>query len=284
MVRRVLDSQVSRSKMRLLLHFYASGVLAMAAVLAIATARADDAELQKKLSNPVADLITVPFQYTATFDAGPLDGTQHILNIQPVYPSKLGSWNLINRLIVPLLSTPPTSTGDVRANGIGDIVYEGFFSPVGPSPVIWGVGPLVSLNSASKAELGSGHTSIGPALVVLSQRGPWSLGALLTQAWSVSGDERRPAVSQLQLQPIVSYTLDPRHTIGYSGTLVANWHARPSSQVWTVPLGMTYSILTHSPGSIPINYIFGGGCNVARPSGGGDLYLRFQINLIFSKQ
>lgn len=149
--------------------------------------------------------------------------------------------------------------------------------------MIWGAGPILQLNSASNASLGSGRTSAGPAIVVLRQSGPWSIGALLTQVCSFAGDDQRADVSQLQLQPLLSYTLDPKHTLGFSGTLVANWHARTSSEIWTVPLGMTYSILTRRPGSIPINFIFGGGYNIVGPREGGTSYVRFQVNLIFAK-
>ena len=43
-------------------------------------------ELAKKLQNPVSDLISVPFQNNTNFHYGPLNGTQNILNIQPVIP------------------------------------------------------------------------------------------------------------------------------------------------------------------------------------------------------
>jgi hypothetical protein len=259
-------------------------LLSWLVIFSARVAVAAEEDLQKKLANPVSDLIAVPFQYTGTFDVGPETGTQHTLNIQPVYPASLGAWNLINRLVVPFLSAPPAAPGQHRVSGLGDVVYEGFFSPAAPTGLIWAAGPLVMLNSSTDDRLGSGHTSLGPAIVTLRQSGPWSIGALITQAWSFAGDDRRPAISQFQLQPIVSYTLDPRHTIAFNGTMVANWHAHPASQVWTVPVGMTYSILTRRPGSVPTNFIFGGGCNIIRPAGGGDLFVRAQINLIFSKR
>lgn len=76
-------------------------------------------ELQKKLANPVADLISVPFQYTGTFNVGLLDKAQHTLNIQPVYPMKLNvEWSLIHRAIVPLLSMPELTPGQGSEQGM----------------------------------------------------------------------------------------------------------------------------------------------------------------------
>ena len=43
-------------------------------------------ELAKLAQNPVGNLISVPFQNNTNFNYGPLDGTQNILNIQPVIP------------------------------------------------------------------------------------------------------------------------------------------------------------------------------------------------------
>jgi hypothetical protein len=41
-------------------------------------------DLAKKTQNPVADLVSVPFENTVKFGVGPQDGVQYILNIQPV--------------------------------------------------------------------------------------------------------------------------------------------------------------------------------------------------------
>ena len=65
-------------------------------------------ELAKLSQNPVANLISVPFQNNTNFNYGPQDGTQNILNIQPVIPVTLNSdWNLITRTILPLIWQPP---------------------------------------------------------------------------------------------------------------------------------------------------------------------------------
>jgi hypothetical protein len=244
-----------------------------------------DEELQKKLANPVADLISVPFQYTGNLNVGPLDKTQHLLNIQPVYPMKLNAeWSLIHRAIVPLMSMPAFTPGQERENGMGDVVYEGFFAPATkPGELIWGVGPIIQLKTATDDRLGSGKHAAGPAFVALDQSGQWSLGALVTQLWSFAGDDNRSDVSQFQLQPLASYRLSGRNTIGYLGTITANWKEDRSSQRWTVPLGLSYSILTKPAGMSPVNLIFGGGYNVIRPDEAANWFVRFQVNFVFPK-
>jgi hypothetical protein len=243
-----------------------------------------DEELNKKLNNPVADLVTLPFQYTGTVHSGPFEKPQHTLDIQPVYPVSLGGdLKLINRVIVPVLSDPASVAGADRTSGIGDVLYEGFFSPAPSAALTWGAGPIVMLRTASDEQLGTGKWAAGPALVVLSQPGPWTIGCLVTQLWSFAGDANRPDVNQFQLQPIINYRLSARHSIGYIGTITANWE-QPSSQRWTVPLGVSYSVLTHPAWTAgPVNVIAGFGRNVVRPDNAGDWYFRLQVNFVFSK-
>jgi hypothetical protein len=74
----------------------------------VASAHADDqaAELAKQLSNPVASLISVPFQANYDSGAGPTgDGWKYTINIQPVVPVSLNKdWNVIIRTILPVVA------------------------------------------------------------------------------------------------------------------------------------------------------------------------------------
>src|SRR5258705_2189430 len=80
--------------------------LAIVATLQLGPARAEEeesaTELAKKTQNPVADLISVPFQNNFNFNTGAKDATVYILNVQPVIPLKLTEdWTLITRTIDP---------------------------------------------------------------------------------------------------------------------------------------------------------------------------------------
>lgn len=44
----------------------------------------DDSDLAKQTQNPVAELISVPFENNVKFGVGPHDDVQYILNIQPI--------------------------------------------------------------------------------------------------------------------------------------------------------------------------------------------------------
>ena len=58
---------------------------------AAAPAANDTAELAKKLSNPISDLVSVPFQFNWYQHVGPLELSTFILNVQPVIPLQLNN-------------------------------------------------------------------------------------------------------------------------------------------------------------------------------------------------
>lgn len=244
-----------------------------------------DEDLQKKLANPVADIVTVPFQWTTNLGVGPYHRPMDTLNIQPVYPVKLdGGWSLINRVILPLVSTPAVAAGQDRKNGLGDINYQVFFSPAPvPGKLIWGAGPSLIMPTASDDRLGAGKWSLGPAVVGVIESGKWTAGALVTQVWSFAGDGNRATVSSFSLQPIASYRLDSTQSLGYLGTVTANWKEARASQRWTVPIGASYTLLVKPADFVPMNWVVGAGYNVIRPDGSADWILRLQVNFVLSK-
>ena len=96
----------------------------------------DETELAKKTQNPVADLISVPLQSNFNFGAGSKDRTVYILNVQPVIPINVTeNWNLITRVIMPIINQPSLFPGMDSATGLGDINPTFFLSP-GPSGTV----------------------------------------------------------------------------------------------------------------------------------------------------
>jgi len=89
------------------------------------------AELAKEVQNPIANLISLPFQNNTNFGYGPKgQRTQNVLNIQPVIPVPLNKdLLLVTRTIVPVIYQPTSTSGNEGELGLGDINPSFFFVP-----------------------------------------------------------------------------------------------------------------------------------------------------------
>ena len=244
-----------------------------------AAAGSDSQELAKKLSNPISDLVSVPFQFNWENGVGPDNGLRTVLNIQPVVPFQISpKWNMIERWIMPYVSQPEALN---NATGLGDITFSSFFSPNTGKSLIWGVGPVVTLPMSSDAAVGSGQWSAGPTLVVLKIHGELIYGLLWNQLWSYATVSKRArvAVNQGFFQPFIAWTRPSGVTLTLQSESIANWNAGTDSDRWTIPINATASKVT-TLGPFPFSVLGGAGVYVASPDSGPDWKLRVAFTLI----
>ena len=233
--------------------------------------------LAKQLSNPVAALISVPFQYNIDFGIGPHgNGVNQTLNIQPVIPIRISeSWNVISRTIVPVRWATDVYPRDVF--GLGDTVQSLFLSPVEPGPggLIWGVGPVFYIPTGTDKFLGTGQFGLGPTAVGLVQKGPWTIGGLANHIWSV---DENTEVNATFLQPFLAYALGRGQTITVNTETTYNWNTEQA----TVPINAMYTKVFKIDEQ-PLSFQVGGRAYVNRPEYGPDWGLRATLTMLFPK-
>ena len=265
----------------------ASVLFIASAGIAVAQDKPSGPSLQEQAQNPIASLISVPFQSNWFFGTGELDRMQYVMNIQPVIPVALSdSWNVIIRPIIPIINKPKMFTGDSSEFGLGDITPQIFFSPSTPidtfaGELTWGVGPQFLFNTATDDSLGSGKWGAGPAAVLFIANKPWTYGALIGNTWSFAGNDDRLDVNSLLLQPFVNYNLSGGWSLVSGPIITANWEA-DSDDRWTVPLGGGVNKL-FKIGKQPIQASLRSYYNVVKPEFGPDWQLQFQLTFLFPK-
>src|SRR5438874_4381163 len=270
--------------------------LSFGAVSESSDENAEADKLAKQLSNPVASLISVPFQANEDWGYGPSgNGYKFTLNIQPVIPISISrNWNLILRTVVPIVSqhdlfyvenlprNSPLQPQNRSQDGLSDTLQSFFFSPKKPGPfgLIWGIGPALLYPTGTHPLLGTGTFSIGPTVVALKQMGGLTAGALMNQLWSVATEEDRKSVSQMFLQPFLSYTTKTHTTFTINTEATANWNNTPGDAKWTVPLIFSISQVLKI-GKQPVSIQLGGKYYVDTPRYGPDWGVRLNFTLLY---
>ena len=266
-----------------LMRLTASYGVCAALLLSVPAANADGshAALAQELSNPVASLISVPFQFNWDTGIGPKDADRAILNIQPVYPFSLNDdWNLISRTILPVSYLGSTADGVDSAFGLGDAVQSFFFSPKKPTGGGWitGYGPVLLLPTATEDAFKSKQWGVGPTAVALRQHDGWTYGALANHIWGVNNPDDREQISATFLQPFLVYTTPTAVSYSLNTESTYDW----KSEQWTVPINVSVSKLT-SLGKQKVSLQLGGRYYADAPDGGPDWGLRFTATLLFPK-
>lgn len=255
---------------------------------------ASGGDLAASAQNPIASTMRLPLESSFLFDSGEDKETSYVGNLQPVLPVSISeNWNLISRPIIPIMYTPGFVPG-LAANpgspqkdfddtfGLGDINYTGFLSPKKSEGLIWGIGPSISVPTATDDVLGSGKWSLGPSAVGLMIKKPWLGGVLARQLWSFAGDSDRGDVNQTLIQPFLNYNMANGWYLATSPVYLANWSAK-SDQRWTVPLGGGVGKILKLGGTQPANMSLHAYYNVEKPTDGPQWQLQFTFMLMFPR-
>lgn len=240
-------------------------------------------DIAKKLSNPVADIITLPIEFNFDQHVGALDGDRYYANLIPVVPFHLNDdWNIVSRTVIPVVQQNRIYADERSEFGFVDATESIFLSPSMPTDngVLWGVGPAFLIPIATDPRLGHEKWGAGPTGVVIRQTpSGWTYGIYANHLWSVDGSRRRENVNQTFVEPFVAYTTPSAVTYTVKVESTYDWKA---GQRWTVPVTFTVGKLLHL-GKLPVNLAGGVRGFATSPDSGADWGLRFTATFILPR-
>jgi len=269
-----------------------SSLLAVGLVFATSNLHAQDdealAEFARKAQDPLGDVKALMTDNTIGFDGGPNEDTSYSFQLQPVYAlDTSGNWNMILRGIVPVAGLepgvviPPIGPEPRPPSGstwgISDSIVQMFFSPKSDAAWKWGIGPQVSLDTATSDRVAGPGWGYGVAGVVFGGVGNFAVGMVGMYHWG-EGDFEVGTV-----QPILLYNFPnaPGLYLGYNNSITYNPKAS-SGNKWQVPLGLTIgrTLLLGSGDGLDLS--LGAYGMAKRPDGGQDWQLKFGISYFFN--
>ncbi|WP_167617252.1 neuromedin U [Maribellus sediminis] len=235
-------------------------------------------DLAQQAANPIADLMSFPFQNNLNMNYGPYNRNTNILNIQPVLPFAGG--RIITRTIFPIIKIPDFSSESGKySSGLSDIVFTAFYSP--KSKTIWGIGPVIEFPTGG-AERGTQKWSAGPSFVTLVQPGDWTFGILANNTWSFAGKKEAADVNHMLLNLFIVRQLGDGWYVNSAPIITADWTAS-DGQKWIIPLGLGGGKLVFLGGKLPLNLQTQIYYNVVHPDFGPEWQWRFQLQILLPK-
>ena len=257
------------------------------------------------VSNPMGHFKNAYFENGTQFGIGPSDTIANILNFKPTWPATLGNWNIVNRLIVPVIwlegqdiRVPPDvleqaklrgievgaggelSLGGDDAFGMGDTTAQMFLARRRPGKLIWGIGPTLTMPTHTDPHLGTDNWSAGVGGMLLTAPGQWVFAGSVQNIWSFAGSDDRE-VNRFWFEYVLNYRLGNGWFLASSPTITANWEAS-SDDRWTVPLGGGIGRVIKSR-DYPTTIKLEGFWNAEKPQFAADWSVQVALNFVFPK-
>lgn len=251
-------------------------VILIISMVGILSAQQSNEELSEAAANPLANMISLPFQNNLNMNYGPYNRNVNILNIQPVIPLLKGKF--ITRTIFPIVSIPDFSNeSGMETTGLADIVFTGFYVPESKG-LMWGFGPVLELPTGGSVR-GTEKWSAGPSLVLLAQPGEWTFGCLINNAWSFAGASDREEVNHMLVNLFVVRQLGEGWYVNSAPIITSDWTVN-SEDRWIVPVGAGGGKLVMLGGKLPLNLQTQLYYNVVRPDFGPEWQWRMQAQFL----
>lgn len=237
----------------------------------------DASDLAQDLANPLAAIISIPFQLNYDDNIGPENkGSRTTLNLQPVIPFALDNGaNIITRTIIPYVWQEDVIPGTSQS-GFGDVLASAWYSKTTEDDLTWGVGPVLRIPTFS--DVSSETWAGGITGIALKQTGPWTVGMLANHLWDLEKNPKTP-VNVTFMQPFVAYSTPSAWTFSLQSESTYDWE----TENWAIPINASVSKLAMIGGK-PVNFQGGAGYWLESPDGAAEGWrYRLQVQFVLPK-
>ena len=186
-------------------------------------------------NNPLANMKAFNLQ---NYYIGELTGFDDDANqfwFRYAQPFKVFSSNWLMRASLPVNTFPTAPNGSTKT-GLGDLnVFAAYLIDTGQPAISFGIGPQITMPTATKDELGTEKWSAGFANVLFNaSSSKFQYGYLLTWQASFAGDDDRTDVNVGALQPFAFYQLGKGLYLRAAPIWVYNFE----TDNYSIPLGL----------------------------------------------
>jgi len=206
-----------------------AATLFVALSLAPLTLSAQTTDEVNEANSPLTPSITANVQDLYAPRLYDSDGSSNSLLLRGVLPHALGGIPQIVRGTLPITSAPDVN-GNTR--GLGDLnLFDLALFKQGTMAL--GIGPQLTVPTATDPVLGTGKWQAGLAAVVVAPQAWGLMGALVTWQHSFAGPSDRPTQNNLVVQPLLIYNLPQ----GVYLRSTANWNFDLARGNYVIPIG-----------------------------------------------
>jgi hypothetical protein len=209
-----------------------AALLAFLVLLAVPIAGiAQSTQEMNDANNPLTPTITANVQDQWAPQLYDTDNSTNALLLRGLLPHLLGGVPQILRATLPIATAPGTN-GSGNTTGLGDLnLFD--LALFKESSLVLGIGPQLTLPTASDRALGTGKWQAGIAAVAIAPQTWGLLGGLVTWQHSFAGESDRPTQNNLTVQPFFIYNLPP----GLYLRSTAIWNFDLARTNYVIPIG-----------------------------------------------
>ncbi len=196
---------------------------------------AQDADTIAQANNPLAEIRAFNLHNYYIGDLTESDDSANQFWLRYAQPFTVGKTNWLMRASLPINQYPVPPTG-ARETGVGDFnIFASYLFDTGNPAISFGLGPQLTIPTATKDALGSEKWSVGLANVLFNAESKViQYGYLLTWQHSFAGNNDRETVNMAAFQPFAMLQLG-------GGTYLRAapiWVYNIENDNYSVPLGI----------------------------------------------